>query len=271
MSLMERVFTKIQKKPLRDKVRYALYRLRVQNDKLEDTMLMLQQKDRDMFQRCVACQLSAENARAEMFASECAEIRKMARLVLGSKIALERAILRLEDVDIFGDVLLEMTPVIGVVKETRGKIEGVIPEVANELHDVNEILDDVVLQTGEAIEPVTEVGPIDQEARRVLEESSVCAEEQIRTKFPEIPSFEHPTAIMESIGASEEIPHGDPLEAGSDESAGLDPPLLLNFIERCIPTGGVLNISECAEHFRVKREDVLKAVERLRSEGKIAT
>ncbi|MFH0848906.1 MAG: Snf7 family protein [archaeon] len=282
MSLMEKMLSRIQKKPVREKVRYALYRLRMQSDKLEDTMLRLQQKDRDMFQRCVAAQLSTDNPRAEMYASECADIRKMARVVLGSKIALERAVLRLETVEQFGDVLMEMAPVIGVVKETRDKIEGVIPEVADELQQINDVLDEVVLGVGEVNEPIVHLVPTGEEAKRVLEESSASAEEQIRRQFPEIPTFEHSAPLTEAEGfvngprfeSRETITAVAPPEFRLDtpsQTPCLEPPVLLAFIEQHVQSGGVLNLSKCAQHFGVQRDDVMKAVQRLRADGKIVT
>ncbi len=273
MSLMERMFSRIQKKPVREKIRYALYRLRVQNDKLEDTMLRLQQKDKDMFQRCVAAQLSRDNPRAEIYAGECAEIRKMARIVLGSKIALERAVLRLETVEQFGDVLMQISPVIGVVKETSGKIEGVIPEIANELHLVNEVLDEVVMASGEIEETNTVISPPNDEARKVLEESSACAEEQIRRQFPEIPIFEKPSELLEMEGIGNTIPKDYATEIVLQQEpltdSPLDPSLLLSYIERQVTDNGVLNLTNCAQHFGVKREEVLRAVETLAADGRI--
>jgi len=57
----------------------------------------------------------------------------MAHLTLSSELALERVILRMQTVEEFGDIMAQIAPVIGVVRETRGRIAGVIPEVANEL------------------------------------------------------------------------------------------------------------------------------------------
>ncbi len=268
---MERMFSKIQKKPIRERIRYALYRLRVQNDKLEDTMLRLQQKDKDMFQRCVAAQLSRDNSHAEIYAGESAEIRKMARIVLGSKIALERAVLRLETIEQFGDVIMHISPVIGVVRETRGNIEGIIPEIASELQLVNGVLDEIVLVAGETEEPMSEFSTPNEETRRVLEESSACAEEQIRMQFLEIPAFDHSAELLEADGFSNVSSQEYVAETVSGLDASLDPSLLLSYIENQLSHDGVLNVAKCAEHFGVKRDEVLKGVDVLITQGKITT
>jgi division protein CdvB (Snf7/Vps24/ESCRT-III family) len=233
-------------------------------------MLRLQKKDREMFQRCVAAQISGDNPHAEIYAGEAAEIRKMARIVLGSKIALERAVLRLETVEQFGDVLMEMTPVIGVVKETREKIDGLIPDVGAELLKVNDLLDDVVSlsRTDHAIDGLRST---DEETKRVLEESSACAEEQIRRQFPEIPHIEDSYALTETEGNSESLMEAESIGALGEDDGYLKPSLLLDFIEEEVQSGGTLNLTKCAEHFRVDRHEVIKAIERLKLEGKIVT
>jgi len=271
MSLMERMFSRIQKKPVREKVRYALYRLRVQNDKLEDTMLRLQQKDKDMFQRCVAAQLSRDNPRAEIYAGESAEIRKVARIVLSSKIALERAVLRLETIEQFGDVIMHISPVIGVVKETRGNIEGIIPEIANELQLVNGVLDEIVSSAGGIEEPMPGIIQPSEETRRVLEESSACAEEQIRMQFPEIPALDQSGQLLEADGVGAVNSQEQLGITVTPLDASLNPSLLLCYIENQVAGNGILNIAECAQHFGVNRDEVLKSVEVLTAQGKIMT
>ena len=124
-----------------------------------------------MFQRCIGAQLSKDTAHAALYANECAEIRKMAHITMSSELALERVILRLQTVEEFGDVMAQLAPVIGVVRETRGRIAGVIPEVAGELGEVNSMLSDMSLETGEVQDQDIEMAASNSEARKVLEES----------------------------------------------------------------------------------------------------
>ena len=97
----------------------------------------LQQRDRDLFQRCAGAQVSKDLGHAKIYANECAEIRKIAKVVLGSQLALEKVILRLETVEEFGSIMSQMAPVMSIVRETKAKIAGVVPQVANELDEVN--------------------------------------------------------------------------------------------------------------------------------------
>lgn len=238
-----------------------------------------------MFQRCVAAQLSKDHARAQMYAAQCADIRKMAKIVLGSEIALERAVIRLETVEQLGQILVLILPVVEVVRETKGKIEGVIPDVASELKMVDTLLDDTVRDTGTMQARDTDVLLRDEEARRIFEESSAYAEQKIREQFPELPSVkekEHVPLETEGIGlmvsqrTSEAIPSMQ--EMLSEPQAMVQSvcnPIqelahrVYDYITSHVRQGGKLNLSECARELMVERDDVVQAVEELREEGRI--
>src|SRR5437899_6197474 len=112
----------------------------------------------------------------------------MAHPTLSSELALERVILRMQTVEEFGDIMAQMAPVIGVVRETRGRIAGVIPEVANELGEVNNMLSDMSIETGEVEQdPGFDMAASSTEARKVLEESSAIASQQMKDQLPELP------------------------------------------------------------------------------------
>jgi len=213
-----------------------------------------------MFQRCVAAQLSKDLPRAQLYATECAEIRKMAKIVLGSEIALERAIIRLETVEQLGDILVHMLPVVSVVRETRGKIEGVIPEVASELGVVHSMLDDTVKETGMLQLKDSEMVLQDDEARKIFEESSRFAEQQIREQFPEIPLVEQKQEPM--LEAEGVIELSDP---GVDELSSR----VLDYIRDHVAESGRLNLTECAKFLSVQRDNVVKAVEELHRQRRI--
>lgn len=262
-----------------------MHRLNVQYQKLQDTVLRLQQKDHDMFQKCVAAQLSKDLSHAQLYASECAEIRKMAKIVLESEIALERAIIRLQTVEQLGEILVQMLPVVSVVNETRGKIEGVIPEVASELDAVHSLLDDTVRETGMIQQTDSEIVLRDEEAKRIFEESSVYAEEQIRKQFPELPSAERKqetTQEFESVDLAEtmllpNVPSTTKEVALESEGVieSLDPEVqelpsrVYGYINDHVRYGGKLNLTECAKTLGFQRDDIVKAVQLLCKEGKI--
>jgi division protein CdvB (Snf7/Vps24/ESCRT-III family) len=138
---------------MKERIEHTSFRLQAQHQKLEQMYSRIQQRDRELFQRCVGAQASNDSGHARIYANECAELRKIAKIVLGSQLALERVILRLETVSEFGTIMSQIAPVMDIVKETKSKIAGVVPQVANELDEINNLLGDLTEETGESPHP----------------------------------------------------------------------------------------------------------------------
>ena len=84
-------------------------RLKVQEGKIENSLMKLQRHDKNLFNKCVTARIGKDSARAAMYASECAEIRKMAKTTLGCQLALEKAVIRLRHIilkNVFVDLFI---------------------------------------------------------------------------------------------------------------------------------------------------------------------
>lgn len=173
--------------PLKERIAKTVFKLRIQRDRLESACSRMQKHDRTLFQKCVEAQLAKDTTRAVMYANECAEIRKMLNIMLRAQLAIEQAILRLETVQEFGDVVAVMAPVAGVVNVLKTQLSGIIPEVSFELGVIGEELNGIVAEVGEATGRVWELEASSEEARRILEKASVVAEQRMKEALPEIP------------------------------------------------------------------------------------
>jgi division protein CdvB (Snf7/Vps24/ESCRT-III family) len=148
----------------------------------------MQQHDKEIFNKCVSSQLSHDTARAAMYANECAEVRKMAKVTVQCQMALEQVSLRLETIQEFGDVAKMMAPVANVVHSIKNQISGVMPEVGLELGQIGELLSSVVDESGEVMGSSYEVGTPNEESSRILNEANAIAEQHVKDRFPELPS-----------------------------------------------------------------------------------
>jgi len=180
--------------PLKERISQVVYRLRVQQNRLEGANLKTQQHDKALFDKCVQAQMSHDTARSTMYANEVAEIRKMAKITLRSELALEQVVLRLETIQEFGDVAAMMGPVAGVVHQIKNQIAGVIPQVGYELGEISDTLNSVVMEVGEATGQGYDLEASGPEAAKIIGEANTIAETRMREKFPELPS---PTAVPE--------------------------------------------------------------------------
>ncbi len=261
---------KVHPIPLKERVDQALYRLATQKEKLEHMSSRLQQRDKEMFQRCIGAQLSKDNAHAALYANECAEIRKMAHITLSSELALERVVLRLQTIEEFGDIMAQIAPVIGVVRETRGRIAGVIPEVATELGEVNNMLSDMELETGEIPDQGADVQTSSDEAKKVLEESSAIASQQMKERFPELPSPEPRTAAAVAIPRPQVPEPRIPIavtSGGIEEEPEL--PLEERVLDYIKSHNGELSLNSASEELAVPADDIRGSLQKLKDDGKI--
>ncbi len=252
---------------MKERIAQALWRLGSQKDKLEHMSTRLQQRDKEMFQRCIGAQLSKDTAHAALYANECAEIRKMAHITLSSELALERVILRLQTIEEFGDVMAQLAPVIGVVRETRGRIAGVIPEVAGELGEVNNMLSDMSLETGEVQDQDIEMASSNVEARKVLEESSIIASQQIKERFPDLPTPAAHTPVTGAGPQTVRIPVA--ITTSGEEELPVGPPLEDRLMEYIRIHNGELAINSASSDLSVPTEDIRRSLQRLKEDGKI--
>lgn len=180
--------------PLKERLEEAIFRLRVQENRLEGAANRMQQHDKEMFNKCVRAQVDKDSARAVMYANECAQVRKMAKVTLQCQLALEQAALRLETARDFGQVASMMTPVASVVKSVQGQITGVIPEVGYELAEIGEMLSSVACEAGDISGSSYEYQASGEEAQRILTEANTLAEHRMQQRFPDLPTSQSLTA-----------------------------------------------------------------------------
>jgi division protein CdvB (Snf7/Vps24/ESCRT-III family) len=196
----ESVITKISEKvhhapPLKERISEATYRLKLQADKLEQATSRMQHHDRELFEKCVSAQLARDNSRATIYANECAEVRKMARVIMLSQLAIEQVMLRLETIEEFGEVMTGMAPVSGVIRTLKGRLSGIIPEVSYELGSVDEMLNGMMVDTGEASGTSLTVDTSNEESKKILNEAGAIAEQKLREKFPDLPASERNPSV----------------------------------------------------------------------------
>ncbi|BFH74295.1 cell division protein CdvB1/B2 [Sulfurisphaera javensis] len=175
--------------PLRYRLVMAHYRLKTTISRLDVYISKLQERDRTLFEKVVEAQMNKDTARAAMYANEIAEIRKVTKQLLTTQIALEQVELRLETITELGDVFTSLIPVLGVVRELRQAMKGVMPELSVELAELEEGLQEVVIEAGEFTGSGIDYTITSPEAKKILEEASAVAEQRMKEKFPSLPSF----------------------------------------------------------------------------------
>jgi division protein CdvB (Snf7/Vps24/ESCRT-III family) len=192
-ALRTRITSKIHRGgSLNDRLAEAIFRLQAQENRLAGAAVRMQQHDKEMFDKCVRAQIAKDSARASMYANECAQIRKMAKVTLQCQLALMQAALRLETAREFGNISSMMAPVASVVKSVQGHITGIIPEVGYELAEIGESLNNVVYDVGGPLTSDSVIQASSESAQKILTEANALAEQRIQQHFPELPTAPSP-------------------------------------------------------------------------------
>ena len=176
----------IHQRPLKEQLAVVIYRIRTQRNKIESMSLMMQRRDKEFFDKCVAARASGDMARASLYAEECAEVRKIAKIALNSELALEQLIFKLETAEMMGDMAYLIHPIKSVVATVGQQIQHMMPDVSFELSQINESLEGIMVNSGDVTESMTPEGIHTVEADKIMQEADTLAEQKIKSRFPEL-------------------------------------------------------------------------------------
>ncbi|MCW4054114.1 MAG: Snf7 family protein [Candidatus Bathyarchaeota archaeon] len=173
--------------PLKPRMDQAIRRLDLQIHRLDQAAERFSQKDRSLFGKIVVAYEKHDTAHANIYANELAEIRKMEKLVMNAKLALDQVQLRLRTVTELGDIVATLGPVIGVLRSVSVGLVGVIPEAENELGDIGNMLSGLIFDVGQSSGFSLNFNSVNEDASRILEEAATVAEQKISANFPDLP------------------------------------------------------------------------------------
>jgi division protein CdvB (Snf7/Vps24/ESCRT-III family) len=176
--------------PLRPKIEQASRQLQIQIAKLESTSTKLRERDASIFNKVVAYIQKHDTQHANMLANELAEVRKMSKMVTHAKLALGQIDLRLSTIRELGDIASTLSPAMGVLRGVRGGLSSIVPEAEGEIGEISSLLSDILVDAGQVSSTSIDFQTANEEAERVLAEAGAVAEQNMKEKFPDLPSSE---------------------------------------------------------------------------------
>jgi division protein CdvB (Snf7/Vps24/ESCRT-III family) len=174
--------------PLRPRLDVAVRRIELQVQKLDQATERFGQRDKTIFARIVDAYTKHDTARANVFASELAEIRKMERLIINARLALEQIVLRLRTVSELGDVVSTLGPAVGVLRSVRAGLVSVFPEAENELGEIGNMLSGIMIEAGQGSGMTLNFDTVNEDASKILTEAATVAEQRVKDRFPDLPA-----------------------------------------------------------------------------------
>jgi division protein CdvB (Snf7/Vps24/ESCRT-III family) len=174
--------------PLKPRMNHATKRLELQIQRLDQSSERFSQKDKALFKKIVDAYQEHDTAHANIYANELAEVRKMERLVMNSKLALDQVLLRLQTCTELGDIVTTLGPAIGVLRSVSKGLVGVIPDAENELGDISNMLSGLMFDCGASSGMSLNFNNVNEDASKILAEAAAVAERKISANLPELPS-----------------------------------------------------------------------------------
>jgi division protein CdvB (Snf7/Vps24/ESCRT-III family) len=184
--------------PLKPRLDIAIRGIDLQCQKLDKASDRFSERDKSIFARIVNAYQKHDMPRANVFANELAEIRKMEKMIMHARLALEQIVLRLRTVSELGDVVTTLAPAIGVLRGVRNGMAAVFPEAERELGNIGDLLSGIVMDAGNTAGIGLNFETASDDAQKVLQEAATVAEQKMKDKFPELP------AGIPTIGVKEE-------------------------------------------------------------------
>ena len=173
--------------PLKPQLDFAVRKLDMQISKLDQANERFTQKDRTLFAKLVDAYGHHDMAHANIYATELAEIRKMSKLVMNARLALDQVSLRIKTVSELGDVVSMLGPCIGVLRSVSVGMCGVLPEAENELGDIGNMLSGLMFEAGSSGGMSLNFNSVNEDTSRILAEAATVAEQRVSANFPDLP------------------------------------------------------------------------------------
>jgi len=189
--------------PLKSKIELAIRRIEAQIQYLESVLNRFSDRDKYLFSKVVDAYSKNQIQRANIFANELAELRKMANFMVNAQLALERVVLRLRTVSQLGNAVVNLAPAIEVLRSIRSGIAGVLPTAEKELEQVGTMLNDIMIEAGHTTGVTPDFEVASEDAQQILREAAIVAEQRMKEKFPELPSLKQPEGFKEDYKHSE--------------------------------------------------------------------
>jgi division protein CdvB (Snf7/Vps24/ESCRT-III family) len=284
-------------RPIGEVILQSTRQLKTQRVKLEQATIRLRQRDEALFQECVAEISKNRQDRASIRANELAEVRKLLLMITQCQLALERVILRLETIKEVAEIMADLSPALKSLRAVTENLVNVMPDVAQELENINESISDTLATTHlnsspELIAPLAKKTAAGEE---ILKEVSSFLEEKLTEQLPAPPvsidpqevkpqkTQENLTKKMIALAAtcSEISQPGDDSEESQSLFTYKDVHLRSVTIQRQPQSSledtvleyaknkGEIDVDQCAHELSVPQDEIERALESLGKKQKI--
>jgi len=178
------------KGPLRPQLEEAIRIINLQMQRLDFRGARIKEYDQGLFKRVVHYYGNRDIQRAKIYANELTEVRKLAKMIATTRLALEQIAIRLSTVKEYGDVAANVAPAMMAMKSIYSGISEMVPEADQSFLKLGELLDGLMVEavqySGGAVNP----GYATEEGEKIMQQAATLAEVNLSKSLPDIPNLE---------------------------------------------------------------------------------
>jgi division protein CdvB (Snf7/Vps24/ESCRT-III family) len=172
---------------IKEQIVSVTQRLDAQSRALETAVRRFEMRDAEMFRKVVRAMENREQARANIYATELGEIRKVEKMLSHASLALQSVSMRLSTVSEMGDLVTVLSPAKTVLNGIGSEMYSIMPEASQELENIGDTLSEICSTTSsQYIDNSIGVQTTNEEALKILKEAEKAAENKIKDKLPEV-------------------------------------------------------------------------------------
>src|SRR5712692_11046463 len=173
----------------------------------------LAQRRKLLYDTTVRALTAKDKSKANVYANEWAELRKVAKVVYASELALTQVILRLESINDVGDVISHMSTAFKVLRKVSKTVQGLVPALDQASEEINTTLTETMAEIGN-VTPSISLNLQTESGEELVEQARRYAEEQAEEMQRNL------TVTPEAIRRQTENPHRVPVLAMGEEDDG---------------------------------------------------
>lgn len=171
---------------LKEQLAAVIRQIEIQVRKLDNAGKRFEKRDATVFKRVVRALSERDTPRANILASELSEIRKVEKMLMHAKLALESVSMRLNTVSELGDIVVAIAPAANVLDNISTGMAGVFPEANRELENIGSLLSEIATSTTQTSGMSVNLESANVEAEKILKEAEIAAEECIKQQLPDV-------------------------------------------------------------------------------------
>jgi division protein CdvB (Snf7/Vps24/ESCRT-III family) len=174
--------------PLKPRVDIVQKMILEQTCKLEQLCAGLRSADDRIFKTLVTSVRENNTQYSCILSSDLAKSRRMTAVAMMSKVSFEKLQAKFAAVSGLGDLVIVAGPAMAVVKSICSSIVQYMPEMESEMKAISEVLSGILVDAGQVGGYTINFESANEEAAKIIQESSAAAEKEMRQCFSELPA-----------------------------------------------------------------------------------